>query len=221
MDNEPKIPKVLLSQINWKDLYFYQKSDVLYQITFAFCDRFLPKYGDRTVDQMVQAARSGKQNIIEGLADGVTSTEMMMKLLNVGRASLQELQADYQDYPPAHGFVLWTKDHPRYDSLLKFCRTHNKLEDYQPFFEKWTAEEYCNVGFTLCKMCDKMMMTYLKGLETQFVTQGGIKERMYKARTGYRQEVDKELARLRQRVPYLEAEVKRLQALLTQHGIKY
>ena len=68
--------KVLRKASNWKELYFYQKANTLYQLTFAFCERFLPKYGDRTVDQMVQAARSGKQNIIEGSEDGKTSTEM-------------------------------------------------------------------------------------------------------------------------------------------------
>lgn len=211
---------MLLNQINWKELFFYQKSEVLYQLTFAFCERFLPKHGDRTVDQMVQAARSGKQNIIEGLADGVSSTEMMMKLLNVGRSSLQELQADFEDYAPAHGLTLWDKGHPRFDAMMQFCREHNKLCDYQPFFAKWTAEEYCNIGFTLCRMCDKMMMSYLKGLEAQFVTQGGIKERMHKARTGYRQAQDEELATLRQRVPQLEAEIARLRTLLKQHGIE-
>ena len=70
------IDAVLRVQTNWKELWFYQKTVVLYQMTYVFCQRFLPKYGDRTVDQMVQAARSGKQNIAEGLADGVTSMEM-------------------------------------------------------------------------------------------------------------------------------------------------
>ena len=76
-----KVPK-------WQDLWFYQKSEVLYQMTYIFCERFLPQYGDRTVDQMVQAARSGKQNIVEGSEDGKTSTEMELKLLNVARASI-------------------------------------------------------------------------------------------------------------------------------------
>ena len=87
--------KILRRQVKWQDLYFYKKTVVLDQLTFVFCQRFLPKYGDRTVDQMVQAARSGKQNIVEGFADGVTSTEMELKLLNVARASLKELEEDY------------------------------------------------------------------------------------------------------------------------------
>lgn len=65
----------LRKNLPWKTLHFYKKSDLLYQMTSVFCKRFLPAYGDRTVDQMIQAARSGKQNIIEGTEDGMTSTE--------------------------------------------------------------------------------------------------------------------------------------------------
>lgn len=87
----------LRRQANWEELYFYKKTDVLYQLTFAFTKRFL-KMGDRTIDQMVQAARSGKQNIAEGCADGVSSTKMEIKLINVARASIKELKEDYEDY---------------------------------------------------------------------------------------------------------------------------
>ena len=95
--NETK-GKVLKKAVVWKDLYFYRKSDTVYQLTVEFCRRFLPAYGDRTVDQMVQAARSGKQNIVEGSEDGQTSSEMEIKLMNVARGSLQELRSDYLDY---------------------------------------------------------------------------------------------------------------------------
>lgn len=205
-DNTPVIPKVLRSQTNWHELYFYQKSDVLYQMTFAFCKRFLPAYGDRTVDQMVQAARSGKQNIVEGLADGVTSTEMQLKLLNVARASIQELQEDYRDFLAARSLPQWEAGHERYDQMLSFCREHNKVEDYAPYFDRWSAEEMANIGFTLCRMTDKMMTTFIQGLDTQFVTEGGIKERMYSARTGYRQGQDERMRRLEAENAALKAE---------------
>lgn len=126
---------ILKHQTKWEDLYYYRKSNVLYQMTVVFCRRFLPKFGDRTVDQMVQAARSGKQNIVEGLADGVTSTEMELKLLNVARASIKELKEDYIDYITAHRLTRWAAGHPRYDALLEFCRVHNDLGDYEPHFE--------------------------------------------------------------------------------------
>ena len=106
--------RVLLEGANWKELRFYQKSETLYQMTFVFCERFLPKHGDRTVDQMVQAARSGKQNIIEGSEDGKTSTEMELKLLNVARSSIHELREDFKDYLLSNQLSLWDKQHPRY-----------------------------------------------------------------------------------------------------------
>ena len=105
-ENKPKV-EVLKRQTNWRELWFYKKAVVLYQLTYVFTRRFLPAYGDRTVDQMVQAARSGKQNIVEGTADGVTSTEMELKLLNVARASIQELVEDYEDYIIGHQLIKW------------------------------------------------------------------------------------------------------------------
>ena len=181
-----EIESVHRKQTNWKNLWFYQKTVVLYQLTFAFTRRFLPAFGDRTVDQMVQAARSGKQNIVEGSADGVTSMEMELKLLNVARSSIQELLEDYEDYLPAHRLTKWTPEHPRYDQKLRYCREHNNMSDYEPYFEKWTDEEAANIAITLCRMVDKMMMTYQKKKEEEFVTEGGIRERMTAARMGYR-----------------------------------
>lgn len=181
---------VLRGVIDWHELYLYQKSDVLYQLTFIFCQRFLPKYGDRTVDQMVQAARSGKQNIVEGSEDGMTSTEMEIKLLNVARSSFQELREDYQDFLNSRNLRQWDYHHSRYNGMLAYCREHNVIADYKPYAMRWTAEEFCNVALTLCHITDKMMCNYLKWLEKSFVEQGGIKERMYAARTGYRQQQD-------------------------------
>ena len=140
-------PRVFKKVARWQNLFFYQKADVLYRMTAVFCRRFLPKYGDRTVDQMVQAARSGKQNIVEGSEDGKTSTEMELKLLNVARASIGELRQDYQDYVNAHGVELWQKGHLRYDAMLTFCREHNSYSYYEPHVEKWTDEEMCNIFF--------------------------------------------------------------------------
>ncbi len=198
---------VLRQQTNWQELYFYQKTVTLYQLTVVFCRRFLPKYGDRTVDQMIQAARSGKQNIVEGFADGVTSTEMELKLLNVARASLKELKEDYVDYLVAHKLALWDKSHSRYDGLLKFCRAHNKLEEYEPYFEKWTDEELANCANTLCHMVDKMMATHLEKMAEDFKENGGIRERMTAVRLGRRQTQNEEIAALKAENERLKVEV--------------
>ncbi len=209
---------ILKNQTKWEDLYYYRKSLVLYQMTVAFCRRFLPKYGDRTVDQMVQAARSGKQNIVEGLADGVTSTEMELKLLNVARSSFKELNEDYLDYVTAHSLALWNPQHPRYNALLRFCRTHNDLSDYEPHFERWSDEELANCAITLCHMVDKMMTTTLEKKEKDFVENGGIRERMTAARLGRRKSQNEEIAALKARVAALEAENAALKARLKALG---
>ena len=98
--------------------------------------------------------------------------------------------------------------------MLKFCRANNKAECYLPYASKWTAEEFCNTLLTLCHITDKMMCSYLKVLEKRFVEQGGIKERMHAARTGYRQAQDDLLERLKTENEQLKAEVQRLKAEL-------
>ena len=189
------IPRVLKAQNRWESLHFYQKADALYQLTFAFTQRFLTR-GDRTVDQMVQAARSGKQNIVEGTADGVTSSELELKPLNVARASIKELKEDYSDYLATRALPLWSAGHRRYDAMLAFCRQNNRPDDYRPYFDKWTDEEMANSAYTLCHMIDRMMTTYIGQLEQQFVTEGGIRERMTAARLGYRNSQRERIAAL-------------------------
>ena len=203
--------KVLKKAVVWKDLYFYRKSDTLFQLTVEFCHRFLPAYGDRTVDQMIQAARSGKQNIIEGSEDGQTSSESEIKLLNVARGSLQELRADYNDYLNTRHLTSWPANSERQQRLREFCHSHNDYSDYEPFVNKMSDEEMANMALTLCHQTDKLMCAYIEKLEKQFVTEGGIKERMYAARTGYRQEQDARMkaleaenAALKQRIAELE-----------------
>lgn len=210
--------KVLRAQTNWERLYFYQKTVVLYQMTYIFCQRFLPKHGDRTVDQMVQAARSGKQNIVEGCADGVTSTEMELKLLNVARSSIKELKEDYLDYIRSRGLSLWNAKHPRYNGLLSFCRAHNALEDYEPFFSKWTDEELANCANTLCHMVDRMLTTHLAKKEADFTENGGIRERMTAARLGRRQTQNEEIAALKAENASLRREIAALKARLRETG---
>ena len=209
MEDNPK-NQVLKKAVVWKDLFFYRKSDAIYQLTVEFCRRFLPPHGDRTVDQMVQAARSGKQNIVEGCEDGRTSSEMEIKLLNVARGSLQELRADYHDYLHTHHLSLWSKDSGRQLRLRQFCHSHNDYVDYAPFVMKMNDEELSNLMITLCHQTDKMMCAYIERLEQQFVKEGGIKERMYAARTGYRQKQDARLQSLEEENQKLKKEIETL-----------
>lgn len=205
MDYDSK-DQVLKKRTVWEELYFYRKSDAIFQLTVAFCKRFLPAHGDRTVDQMVQAARSGKQNIIEGSEDGQTSSEMEIRLINIARGSLQELRADYLDYLNTHHLKVWKADSERTKRLRDFCRERNDYEEYAPLVAKMSDEEYANLLLTLCHQTDKMMCAYLRTLEQRFVTEGGIKERMYAARTGYRQAQDEHMQQLETENAALRAE---------------
>ena len=206
LETAERIESVLRKQTNWKNLWFYQKTVVLYQMTYVFTKRFLPAFGDRTVDQMVQAARSGKQNIVEGSADGVTSMEMELKLLNVARSSIQELHEDYQDYIKSHKLTQWAQGHPRFDALQSYCRRHNHLEDYEVFFERWDDEEMANTAITLCRMVDKMMTSYQKKKEEEFLKEGGLRERMTAARLGFRANQKETLQNAMKEIEYLRKE---------------
>ena len=212
--SEKPIKSIFRKVTKWQDLWFYQKSEVLYQMTYVFCERFLPQYGDRTVDQMVQAARSGKQNIVEGSEDGQTSSEMEIKLMNVARGSLQELRADYHDYLNTHHLSLWDIDSERQRKLRDFCHSHNDYSAYAPLVAKMNDEEMANLLLTLCHQTDKMMCAYIEKLEKKFVTEGGIKERMHAARTGYRQEVDARLMALEEENQRLKKENEELKKRL-------
>ena len=215
MDTTPNYTpgRVLKKAVVWKDLYFYRKSDAIYQLTVAFCGRFLPAHGDRTVDQMVQAARSGKQNIVEGSEDGLTSSEMELKLLNVARGSLQELRADYHDYLNTRHLNLWAADSPRQRQLRDFCHAHNDFSDYAPLIGRMNDEEMANLLLTLCHQTDRMMCSYIRKLEERFVKEGGIKERMYAARTGYRREQEARIEALEAENRQLKARIQELEAL--------
>ena len=214
-NGKPSAPTgVLAHQVKWEDMYFYQKSDVIYQLAFAFCDRFIDRYKDRTRDQVIQAARSCKQNIVEGLADGVTSTEMQLKLINVARASLKELREDFSDYLKSRHLELYAAGESRYEAMLAYCRRHNRLADYELFFTKWSDEQMCNCGLTLCHMTDKMLMSFLQKLEREFISEGGIKERMYRARTGYRQKQDELFKEQGERLRQQEARLAALEQQL-------
>ena len=105
----PDQPGFLPPHGNYRELLSYQKAEIVYDLTYRFCQRFLAR-GDRTIDQMVQAARSGKQNIVEGSKASGTSKEMEIKLTNVARASLEELLVDYQDFLRVRDLRLWEKD---------------------------------------------------------------------------------------------------------------
>ena len=206
---------------HYRNLRVYKAAEALYDITFIFCRRFLSSKVDRTVDQMIQAARSGKQNIAEGNQAATTSSETEIKLTNVAKASLEELLVDYEDYLRTRQLTQWDTQHPRYSKMRNWTKTEDFSINHAFRAEQLSDEEVANLGITLCHQIIFMLNNLLKTLQDRFVTQGGIKERMHAARTGYRQEQDEELNNLRQEVPRLKAEIARLRALLEENGIRY
>jgi four helix bundle suffix protein len=158
----------------------------VYDLTFVFCRRFLSR-GDRTVDQMIQAARSGKQNIVEGSKASVTSKESELKLTNVARASLEELLADYQDFLRARALARWEKDSKQALFIRRLGRRDDEsFATYRPFVESRPAEVVANIALCLIHQANYLLDAYLHGLGDAFVSQGGLRERMSRARLVHR-----------------------------------
>ncbi|MCB1065204.1 MAG: four helix bundle suffix domain-containing protein [Verrucomicrobiae bacterium] len=172
---------------NYQALLSYRKAEIIYDFTFRFCERFL-KRGDRTIDQMVQAARSGKQNIAEGSKASVTSTEMELKLTNVARASLEELLIDYQDYLRVRDHPRWEKDSKEALYVRKLGRQQDEsFEHYRPFFEDRPPATLANIAICLIHQANYLLDQQIRRLEKDFLQKGGLRERMTKARLDYRQ----------------------------------
>ena len=209
---------VLRKAVVYTNLRFYQRSDVLYQLTQVFCQKYLPKYGDRTVDQMVQSARSVKQNIAEGSSDGQTSTEVEIRLLGISRGSNMELLEDFQDYLKRKGIGEWFGKNPRFEPLHQFCKNHSKYEDYQALLPKMNDEELANMGICLCHQIDSALTKYIEKKDREFTTEGGIKERMTAARLEQRESQKEIIARQAQEIESLRKEVKRLKVLWGEGG---
>ena len=205
---------VLRKAVVFEELRFYQRSDVLYQLTQLFCQRYLPQYGDRTVDQMVQAARSTKQNIAEGSSDGQTSTEVELKLLGIARGSNKELLEDYKDYLKRKGKTEWFGKNPRFERMHDFCKQHSRYEDYQQLLPKMNDEELANMAICLCHQVDKALTSYIERKDREFTTEGGIRERMTAARLEQRETQKQTIARQQREIEALRAEVSRLKAQL-------
>ena len=170
---------------NYRSLIVYQKAECIYDVTFFFAHKFLEK-GDRTVDQMVQAARSGKQNIAEGCAASTTSRETELKLMNVAKASLQELLIDYEDYLRARGLEQWQSTDSRYIRTRKVAAKHNDSAYYREAVAVRSDETVANIAITLIHQADAMLLKLIEVLKRQFVQQGGIREEMTRARLSYR-----------------------------------
>lgn len=181
-------PQIVLPHGGYRKLTVYDKSETIYQATVVFCRRFLPAHGDRTVDQMTQAARSCKQNIAEGSAASGTSKETELKLTNVARATLDELEEDYLDRLKADGLAPWSMADKRAVAAKQYGREHADWEYWRPIFESRPKDVFCNLMITLINQTKKMLDGMIARQEEDFKKFGGVRERMHAARTAARGE---------------------------------
>lgn len=179
--NNPKQEPLLPRTGNYRKLYSYQKAETIFDITYYFCKNFLQR-GDRTIDQMVQAARSGKQNIVEGCAASATSKETEIKLVNVAKASLQELLVDYEDYLRTRGHRQWEENSAELQKMRNLGRRHNETAFFMPLVKTRPPETIANMAICLIKQTDYLLYKQLHSLGEDFLKNGGMRERMTRMR---------------------------------------
>lgn len=167
---------------DYQTLLSFQKSEAIYDITFRFAHKFLEK-GDRTIDQMIQSARSGKKNILEGSKAALTSKETEIKLTNVARASLEELLDDYKDFLRARDLTIWDKESTEAQYVRKMGRqVPQTFELYRTIVETRQAQVIANIAICLIHQTNYLIDQQLRRLEKDFLKDGGLRERMTRAR---------------------------------------
>ena len=181
MENNEFLPQ----KGGYRKLRCYQIAECIYDVTFWFANNNL-KAGDRTIDQRVQAARSGKQYIAEGSAASTTSREMEIRLTNVAKSSLQELLIDYEDFLRVRNLQLWDKDSPKALQTRRVCAQNSDSSFYREAIKERTPETVANIAIVLINQCDYLLKRLIEAQKQQFLEQGGIKEQMSAARRNHR-----------------------------------
>lgn len=180
--NRPS-PGLIPPHGGYRELKSYQNAEIVYDATVRFCDRFVDRRS-RTHDQMVQAARSGKQNIAEGSMASGTSKKTELKLVNVARASLEELLLDFEDFLRQRGLTVWGKDHATAQEVRKLVyRANRSYATYRPYIEEASPEVAANTLICLINQTNYLLDQQLRQLEQQFLEEGGFTEKLYRARS--------------------------------------
>ncbi len=181
--NKSTTPQIIPPHGGYRDLKSYQMAEIVHDATVVFCDRFI-ELRSRTHDQMVQAARSGKQNIAEGSMASGTSKKTELKLVGMTWASLEELLVDYRDYLRQHGLLLWGKDHPQARQVRGLCYTADRFySTYEPYTEApASAEIAANTLVCVIHQANYLLEQLLRALEQEFLKEGGFTEKLYHAR---------------------------------------
>lgn len=172
----------------YRSLKPYCNAGMVYDGAAAFCKCFFEPRS-RTHGQMVQAARSGKQNIAEGSMASGTSRKTELKLVGVARVSLEELLLDYQDFLRQHGLRVWDKNHPQAQAIRKLAYAGRRsYSTYGSYIEKGSAETAANVLICLIHQTNYLLDQQLRQLERRFLKEGGFTERLYHARRAQRED---------------------------------
>jgi restriction system protein len=178
-----ELPRLIPAHGGYRDLKSYQMSEIVYDSTVVFCDRFISKFS-RTHDQMVQAARSGKQNIAEGCMASGTSKKTELKLIGVARASLEELLLDYEDYLRQKELLLWRKDNPVAKKVRGLCFEKNRsYKTYRTYIESSSEEVAANAIICVIHQTNYLLDQQLRTLEKDFINEGGFTERLHRVRS--------------------------------------
>lgn len=186
MPNPKDLPQLIPPHGGYRELQSYKMAEIVYDATAVFCDRLIDRRS-RTHDQMVQAARSGKQNIAEGSMASGTSKKTELKLVGVARASLEELLLDFQDYLRQKGLPLWTKDHPKAKEVRNLCYQKNRSYlTYKSYLEASPPEVAANTMICLIHQANYLLDQLLRTLEKDFLKEGGFTEKLYRVRSQFR-----------------------------------
>ncbi len=183
MPDKNDLPRIIPPHGGYQNLMSYQMAEIVFDATTNFCNRFV-SLRSRTYDQMVQAARSGKQNIAEGCMASGTSKKTEIYLIGVARASLEELLLDYQDFLRLQKLPVWPKDHPEVKKIRALSRSPDR--SYRTYIEADTAETCANTIICLIHQTSYLLDWQLRSLEKKFLQEGGFTERLYHARSEYR-----------------------------------
>ena len=180
-DQQP--PKLIPPHGGYRTLQSYQMAEIVYDATVVFCDSFI-SIRSRTHDQMVQAARSGKQNIAEGCMASGTSKKTELKLVGIARASLEELLLDFQDFLRTKNLILWEKDHPKAKEVRALCYKENRsYTTYKTYIETTPPEIAANTIICIIHQANYLLDQKLRTLEKEFINEGGFTERLYHVRS--------------------------------------
>ena len=166
----------------YRNLIAYRKAVVIHDLTYHFCERFIA-IGDRTKDQMIQAARSGKQNIVEGKAASLTSAEMHLNLLGIARSSFQELLEDYFDYLRTRNLRIWETDSKEVEAMRELGIKHRDSKFFIELAETRNDEVIANMVIVLLHQEDVLLRKHIEKQISRFVDEGGFRESLTKART--------------------------------------